>query len=82
MRFWFVISGPSCDSVGWVPGHKSTWLSSLPWSGSRISDGRRQSTVSDSSDTGIGTYCSESLEDCMKQDILPHFRESSHHTQA
>ncbi|MEQ2297456.1 hypothetical protein AMECASPLE_034816, partial [Ameca splendens] len=64
---------PSCDSVGWVPGHKSTWLSSLPWSGSRISDGRRQSTVSDSSDTGIGTYCSESLEDDSSSNTTPLF---------
>ncbi|XP_047244612.1 centrosomal protein of 85 kDa-like isoform X4 [Girardinichthys multiradiatus] len=66
-------AGPSCDSVGWVPGHKSTWFSSLPWSGSRISDGRRQSTVSDSSDTGIGTYCSESLEDDSSSNTTPLF---------
>uniref|UniRef100_A0A3Q2QY89 Centrosomal protein of 85 kDa-like n=1 Tax=Fundulus heteroclitus TaxID=8078 RepID=A0A3Q2QY89_FUNHE len=31
-------------------------------SGSRICDGRRQSTLSDSGDTGIGTYCSDSME--------------------
>ncbi|KAM4713301.1 centrosomal protein of 85 kDa-like isoform 2-T2 [Anableps anableps] len=54
---------PSCVSVGWVLGHESNWHSSLPCSGSRICDGRRQSTVSDSGDTGIGTYYSDSLED-------------------
>ncbi|XP_054900472.1 centrosomal protein of 85 kDa-like isoform X2 [Poeciliopsis prolifica] len=55
-------AGPSCGS-GWFPGHESSWHSSLPCSGGRICDGRRQSSVSDSGDTGIGTYCSDSLED-------------------
>ncbi|XP_005806082.2 centrosomal protein of 85 kDa-like isoform X1 [Xiphophorus maculatus] len=55
-------AGPSCGS-GWFLGHESNWHSSLPCSGGRICDGRRQSSVSDSGDTGIGTYCSDSLED-------------------
>uniref|UniRef100_A0A3B5LBP7 Centrosomal protein 85, like n=1 Tax=Xiphophorus couchianus TaxID=32473 RepID=A0A3B5LBP7_9TELE len=54
-------AGPSCGS-GWFLGHESNWHSSLPCSGGRICDGRRQSSVSDSGDTGIGTYCSDSLE--------------------
>ncbi|XP_068432634.1 centrosomal protein of 85 kDa-like isoform X2 [Clinocottus analis] len=55
--------GSSGASPGWVPGHESPWHSSLPSPGTSICGGRRHSTVSDSGDTGIGTYCSDSLED-------------------
>ncbi|XP_023151105.1 centrosomal protein of 85 kDa-like isoform X3 [Amphiprion ocellaris] len=47
-------TGSSGGSPGWTPD--SAWSSS-------ISEGRRLSTVSDSGDTGIGTYCSDSVED-------------------
>ncbi|XP_041831769.1 centrosomal protein of 85 kDa-like isoform X2 [Melanotaenia boesemani] len=43
---------------GWVPGHC-------------IRDGRRQSMVSDSGDTGIGTYCSDSVEDDSSSSTTP-----------
>ncbi|XP_072218953.1 centrosomal protein of 85 kDa-like isoform X2 [Leuresthes tenuis] len=56
-------AGPRGGSPGWVPGHESAWHSSPPGPISSIRDGRRHSTVSDSGDTGIGTYCSDSVED-------------------
>ncbi|KAM4521749.1 centrosomal protein of 85 kDa-like isoform 2-T2 [Odontesthes bonariensis] len=56
-------AGPSGGSPGWVPGHESAWHSSPPGPISSTRDGRRHSTVSDSGDTGIGTYCSDSVED-------------------
>uniref|UniRef100_A0A3B3YMI1 Centrosomal protein 85, like n=1 Tax=Poecilia mexicana TaxID=48701 RepID=A0A3B3YMI1_9TELE len=62
------VSWPSCGS-GWFPGHESNWHSNLPYSGGRICDGRRQSSVSDSGDTGIGTYCSDSLEGRIFTDV-------------
>uniref|UniRef100_A0A1A8SG30 Centrosomal protein 85kDa-like n=1 Tax=Nothobranchius rachovii TaxID=451742 RepID=A0A1A8SG30_9TELE len=56
----FSKSGSSVCPPGWVPG-----LNNLPTSRNRIHDGSRQSTVSDSGDTGIGTYCSDGVEeDC------------------
>ncbi|XP_055362225.1 centrosomal protein of 85 kDa-like isoform X2 [Betta splendens] len=51
---------------GWVPGHDCTWLSSSHGPG-----GRRHSTVSDSGDTGIGTYCSDSVEDDSSSSTTP-----------
>ncbi|XP_077567661.1 centrosomal protein of 85 kDa-like isoform X1 [Stigmatopora nigra] len=52
----------SGGSSGWVPSHESTLLSKQLGSGGSIT-GRRYSAVSDSGDTGIGTYCSDSVED-------------------
>ncbi|XP_015246098.1 PREDICTED: centrosomal protein of 85 kDa-like isoform X3 [Cyprinodon variegatus] len=64
-------AGSSCGSVGWALGHESTWQGSLLCSGSRVCSGRRQSTVSDGGDTGIGTYCSDSLEDDSSSSMTP-----------
>ncbi|XP_077367333.1 centrosomal protein of 85 kDa-like isoform X2 [Festucalex cinctus] len=52
----------SGGSPGWVPSHESSWHSKQPGPGNGIF-GRRHSAVSDSGDTGIGTYCSDSVED-------------------
>ncbi|XP_028822354.1 centrosomal protein of 85 kDa-like isoform X3 [Denticeps clupeoides] len=56
-----VLPGPagcsSTSSPGWVPGGDSAWQVG---SSSRA---RRHSTASDSGDTGIGTSCSDSIED-------------------
>ncbi|XP_051908057.1 centrosomal protein of 85 kDa-like [Hippocampus zosterae] len=49
-------------SPGWIPSHESSWHSKQPGPGNGIF-GRRHSAVSDSGDTGIGTYCSDSVED-------------------
>ncbi|XP_010881325.1 centrosomal protein of 85 kDa-like isoform X2 [Esox lucius] len=50
------------SSPGWVPGCESTWQGtpSAPGNSNR---GRRHSAASDSGDTGIGTSCSDSVED-------------------
>ncbi|CAK6970171.1 centrosomal protein of 85 kDa-like [Scomber scombrus] len=60
----------SGSSPGWVPGHESAWLSNPPGPESRIGV-RRHSTVSDSGDTGIGTYCSDSVEDDSSSSTTP-----------
>ncbi|XP_036437980.1 centrosomal protein of 85 kDa-like isoform X2 [Colossoma macropomum] len=54
--------GSSTSSPGWVPGCESAWQgsSSTTTSSNR---GRRHSAASDSGDTGIGTSCSDSVED-------------------
>ncbi|KAM9840826.1 centrosomal protein of 85 kDa-like [Aulostomus maculatus] len=57
-------------SPAWVPSHESTWHSKAPGFGNSIS-GRRHSTVSDSGDTGIGTYCSDSVEDDSSSSTTP-----------
>ncbi|XP_035990502.1 centrosomal protein of 85 kDa-like isoform X1 [Fundulus heteroclitus] len=64
-------AGNRCGSVGWHSEYESNWHISLPCSGSRICDGRRQSTLSDSGDTGIGTYCSDSMEDDSSSSTIP-----------
>ncbi|XP_061562862.1 centrosomal protein of 85 kDa-like isoform X2 [Cololabis saira] len=53
----------SSGSRVWVPGPGSTWTGTVPGPGSKRSDRRRLSSVSDSGDTGIGTCCSDSNED-------------------
>ncbi|XP_054473945.1 centrosomal protein of 85 kDa-like isoform X2 [Anoplopoma fimbria] len=63
--------GSSGGSPGWVPGHESAWHSNLPGPGNSICGQRRLSTVSDSGDTGIGTYCSDSLEDDSSSSTTP-----------
>ncbi|NXA47088.1 CE85L protein, partial [Nothocercus julius] len=46
--------------VGWLPGTDALWQ---PPSGPSKEPGRRLSVASDSGDTGIGTSCSDSVED-------------------
>ncbi|XP_076612228.1 centrosomal protein of 85 kDa-like isoform X2 [Chaetodon auriga] len=58
-------------SPGWVPGQESAWHSNPTGSGNSICSGRRHSTVSDSGDTGIGTYCSDSVEDDSNSSTTP-----------
>ncbi|XP_022593687.1 centrosomal protein of 85 kDa-like isoform X2 [Seriola dumerili] len=58
-------------SPGWVPGTESAWHSNPPGPGSSIFGGRRHSTVSDSGDTGIGTYYSDSVEDDSSSSTTP-----------
>ncbi|XP_069017833.1 centrosomal protein of 85 kDa-like isoform X1 [Embiotoca jacksoni] len=65
-------AGSSGGSPGWVPGPEHTaWHSTLPGPGTGTSGGRRHSTVSDSGDTGIGTYCSDSVEDDSSSSTTP-----------
>ncbi|XP_043076328.1 centrosomal protein of 85 kDa-like isoform X2 [Puntigrus tetrazona] len=52
----------STSSPGWVPGCDSAWQASSSATGVS-SRGRRHSAASDSGDTGIGTSCSDSVED-------------------
>ncbi|XP_051501371.1 centrosomal protein of 85 kDa-like isoform X1 [Myxocyprinus asiaticus] len=54
--------GSSTSSPGWVPGCDSAWQASSSAAGIS-SRGRRHSAASDSGDTGIGTSCSDSIED-------------------
>ncbi|KAI7800134.1 centrosomal protein of 85 kDa-like isoform X1 [Triplophysa rosa] len=54
--------GSSTSSPGWVPGCDSAWQASSSSAGIS-SRGRRHSAASDSGDTGIGTSCSDSVED-------------------
>ncbi|XP_037606220.1 centrosomal protein of 85 kDa-like [Sebastes umbrosus] len=58
-------------SPGWAPGHESAWHNNPPGPGNGICGGRRHSTVSDSGDTGIGTYCSDSVEDDSSSSTTP-----------
>ncbi|XP_024233765.2 centrosomal protein of 85 kDa-like isoform X1 [Oncorhynchus tshawytscha] len=55
-------TGSNTSPPGWVPGCESSWqgTSSAPGTSNR---GRRHSGASDSGDTGIGTSCSDSVED-------------------
>ncbi|XP_059212547.1 centrosomal protein of 85 kDa-like isoform X2 [Centropristis striata] len=58
-------------SPGWAPGQESAWHSNPPGPENSIYRGRRHSTVSDSGDTGIGTYCSDSVEDDSSSSTTP-----------
>ncbi|XP_035176382.1 centrosomal protein of 85 kDa-like isoform X2 [Oxyura jamaicensis] len=51
------------SSVGWLPGTESLWQSAAIASSSQSNPVRRHSIASDSGDTGIGTSCSDSVED-------------------
>ncbi|XP_009987812.1 PREDICTED: centrosomal protein of 85 kDa-like, partial [Tauraco erythrolophus] len=51
------------SSVGWLPGTESLWQSAAISSSSQSNPVRRHSIASDSGDTGIGTSCSDSVED-------------------
>ncbi|XP_077343167.1 centrosomal protein of 85 kDa-like isoform X3 [Lithobates pipiens] len=54
-------AGTDFPSAGWLSG--SLWHSSVASPSGRSSHTRRHSITSDSGDTGIGTSCSDSLED-------------------
>ncbi|NXT35095.1 CE85L protein, partial [Pelecanoides urinatrix] len=55
--------GSDYSSVGWLPGTESLWQSTTISSSSQSNPVRRYSIASDSGDTGIGTSCSDSVED-------------------
>ncbi|XP_064026409.1 centrosomal protein of 85 kDa-like isoform X5 [Pogoniulus pusillus] len=55
--------GSDYSSVGWLPGTESLWQSTTISSSSQGNPVRRHSIASDSGDTGIGTSCSDSVED-------------------
>ncbi|KGL86366.1 Centrosomal protein of 85 kDa-like, partial [Charadrius vociferus] len=55
--------GSDYSSVGWLPGTESLWQSTTISSSSQNNPVRRHSIASDSGDTGIGTSCSDSVED-------------------
>uniref|UniRef100_A0A8D2J668 Centrosomal protein 85 like n=1 Tax=Varanus komodoensis TaxID=61221 RepID=A0A8D2J668_VARKO len=60
----FIFSaGPEYSSSGWLPGTDSLWQTTTGPSSSRSTHIRRHSIASDSGDTGIGTSCSDSVED-------------------
>ncbi|XP_040410220.1 centrosomal protein of 85 kDa-like isoform X1 [Cygnus olor] len=56
-------AGSDYSSVGWLPGTESLWQSAAIASSSQNNPVRRHSIASDSGDTGIGTSCSDSVED-------------------
>uniref|UniRef100_A0A8C3I0L8 Centrosomal protein 85 like n=1 Tax=Chrysemys picta bellii TaxID=8478 RepID=A0A8C3I0L8_CHRPI len=56
-------AGPDYSSAGWLSGTESLWQASTIPSSSRSNHIRRHSIASDSGDTGIGTSCSDSVED-------------------
>uniref|UniRef100_A0A8D2JD51 Centrosomal protein 85 like n=1 Tax=Varanus komodoensis TaxID=61221 RepID=A0A8D2JD51_VARKO len=61
---YFIFSaGPEYSSSGWLPGTDSLWQTTTGPSSSRSTHIRRHSIASDSGDTGIGTSCSDSVED-------------------
>ncbi|XP_056150542.1 centrosomal protein of 85 kDa-like [Lampris incognitus] len=66
----FKTGSSSTSSSGWVPGCDSSWQgnSSAPGNSNH---GRRHSTASDSGDTGIGTSCSDSVEDHSSSSTTP-----------
>ncbi|XP_004702087.2 centrosomal protein of 85 kDa-like [Echinops telfairi] len=55
--------GPEYASSAWLPGNESLWQASTVPSNHRNNHTRRHSITSDSGDTGIGTSCSDSVED-------------------
>uniref|UniRef100_A0A8C8RF70 Centrosomal protein 85 like n=1 Tax=Pelusios castaneus TaxID=367368 RepID=A0A8C8RF70_9SAUR len=55
--------GPDYSSPGWLPATESLWQATTIPSTSRSNHIRRHSIASDSGDTGIGTSCSDSVED-------------------
>nr|XP_045247554.1 centrosomal protein of 85 kDa-like isoform X1 [Macaca fascicularis]XP_045247555.1 centrosomal protein of 85 kDa-like isoform X1 [Macaca fascicularis]XP_045247556.1 centrosomal protein of 85 kDa-like isoform X1 [Macaca fascicularis]XP_045247557.1 centrosomal protein of 85 kDa-like isoform X1 [Macaca fascicularis]XP_045247558.1 centrosomal protein of 85 kDa-like isoform X1 [Macaca fascicularis]XP_045247559.1 centrosomal protein of 85 kDa-like isoform X1 [Macaca fascicularis]XP_045247560.1 ce len=54
--------GPDYSSA-WLPGNESLWQATTVPSNHRNNHIRRHSIASDSGDTGIGTSCSDSVED-------------------
>uniref|UniRef100_A0A7M4E9T8 Centrosomal protein 85 like n=1 Tax=Crocodylus porosus TaxID=8502 RepID=A0A7M4E9T8_CROPO len=55
--------GSDYSSAGWLPGTESLWQATNSPSSSQSNHIRRHSIASDSGDTGIGTSCSDSVED-------------------
>uniref|UniRef100_A0A667FVL9 Centrosomal protein 85 like n=2 Tax=Lynx TaxID=13124 RepID=A0A667FVL9_LYNCA len=55
--------GPDYSSSAWLPGNESLWQATAVPSNHRNNHIRRHSITSDSGDTGIGTSCSDSVED-------------------
>ncbi|KAM7136377.1 centrosomal protein of 85 kDa-like isoform 1-T1 [Molossus nigricans] len=55
-------AGSDYSSSAWLPGSESLWQAAVP-SNHRNNHIRRHSIASDSGDTGIGTSCSDSVED-------------------
>ncbi|XP_020032525.2 centrosomal protein of 85 kDa-like isoform X3 [Castor canadensis] len=55
-------AGPEYSSA-WLPGNESLWQATTVPSNHRNNHIRRHSIASDSGDTGIGTSCSDSVED-------------------
>ncbi|XP_040483635.1 centrosomal protein of 85 kDa-like isoform X4 [Ursus maritimus] len=56
-------AGPDYSSSAWLPGNESLWQATTVTSNHRNNHIRRHSITSDSGDTGIGTSCSDSVED-------------------
>ncbi|KAJ7341881.1 hypothetical protein JRQ81_007522 [Phrynocephalus forsythii] len=56
-------TGPEYSSSGWLPATDSLWQTATSPSSGRSTHIRRHSIASDSGDTGIGTSCSDSVED-------------------
>lgn len=56
-------AGPDYSSSAWLPGGESLWQATTLPSSHRNNHIRRHSIASDSGDTGIGTSCSDSVED-------------------
>uniref|UniRef100_A0ABI7XM99 Centrosomal protein 85 like n=1 Tax=Felis catus TaxID=9685 RepID=A0ABI7XM99_FELCA len=59
----FSFVGPDYSSSAWLPGNESLWQATAVPSNHRNNHIRRHSITSDSGDTGIGTSCSDSVED-------------------
>ncbi|XP_016009088.2 centrosomal protein of 85 kDa-like isoform X2 [Rousettus aegyptiacus] len=57
------LAGPDYSSSAWLPGTESLWQATTVPSNHRNNHIRRHSIASDSGDTGIGTSCSDSVED-------------------
>ncbi|XP_028579105.2 centrosomal protein of 85 kDa-like isoform X1 [Podarcis muralis] len=56
-------AGTEYSSSGWLPGTDPLWQATTGGSSGRSTHLRRHSIASDSGDTGIGTSCSDSVED-------------------
>ncbi|NXH15627.1 CE85L protein, partial [Bucco capensis] len=68
--------GSEYSSVGWLPGPESLWQSTAISPSSQSNPVRRHSIASDSGDTGIGTSCSDSVEDHSTSSGTSSFRPS------
>ncbi|XP_070788875.1 centrosomal protein of 85 kDa-like isoform X3 [Pituophis catenifer annectens] len=55
--------GPECSSSGWFSGTDSLWQATAGPASRQSIHIRRHSIASDSGDTGVGTSCSDSVED-------------------
>ncbi|KAM6964807.1 centrosomal protein of 85 kDa-like [Aplochiton taeniatus] len=73
-------TGSSSSSPGWVPGCDPSWqgTNAAPGNSNRV---RRHSAASDSGDTGIGTSCSDSVEDQSSSSTTPSSSQAQAHLQ-